>query len=147
MVVHDAGHRDLHSEQGALAGEHPCRADNPVIKVHDVAWLEFEKPDHAPKVDREGAQRLTLVTGTPNAWRTSLNETGWCDVVAVAPATSAPAHRGRAVSLLEVGEQGAVLVRPDGHVAWRSTADAATSSDELVAHAEPAWPFTRGAVR
>ncbi|WP_116375114.1 VOC family protein [Mycobacterium sp. MFM001] len=38
-------HQDLHSEQGALAGEHPGRSRNPVIKVHDIAWLEFEKPD------------------------------------------------------------------------------------------------------
>jgi hypothetical protein len=40
-------HTDLHSEQGARAGEHPGRSRNPVIKVHDVAWLEFEKPDLA----------------------------------------------------------------------------------------------------
>ncbi|WP_225440204.1 VOC family protein [Amycolatopsis eburnea] len=38
-------HSGLHSEHGALAGEHPGRAANPVIKVHDLAWLEFEKPD------------------------------------------------------------------------------------------------------
>jgi Glyoxalase/Bleomycin resistance protein/Dioxygenase superfamily len=38
-------HRDLHSEQGALPGEHPGRSRNPVIKVADIAWLEFDKPD------------------------------------------------------------------------------------------------------
>ena len=38
-------HTGLHSEHGALAGEHPGRADNPVIKAHDLAWLEFAKPD------------------------------------------------------------------------------------------------------
>ncbi|MFD9097726.1 VOC family protein [Streptomyces collinus] len=38
-------HQDLHSDQGALRGEHPGRARNPVIKVADLAWLEFEKPD------------------------------------------------------------------------------------------------------
>jgi catechol 2,3-dioxygenase-like lactoylglutathione lyase family enzyme/predicted enzyme related to lactoylglutathione lyase len=38
-------HRGLHSEQGALAGEHPGRAASPVVKVHDLAWLEFTKPD------------------------------------------------------------------------------------------------------
>jgi len=38
-------HNDLHSEQGAQAGEHPGRSRNPVIKVADIAWLEFEKPD------------------------------------------------------------------------------------------------------
>ncbi|MFD7056622.1 VOC family protein [Streptomyces mirabilis] len=38
-------HQDLHSEHGALRGEHPGRSRNPVIKVADLAWLEFEKPD------------------------------------------------------------------------------------------------------
>ncbi|MFA3842919.1 VOC family protein [Streptomyces aureus] len=38
-------HQDLHSEQGALRGEHPGRSRNPVIKAADLAWLEFEKPD------------------------------------------------------------------------------------------------------
>lgn len=38
-------HKDLHSERGARPGEHPGRSRNPVIKVADIAWLEFEKPD------------------------------------------------------------------------------------------------------
>jgi Glyoxalase/Bleomycin resistance protein/Dioxygenase superfamily len=38
-------HQDLHSEHGARKGEHPGRSRNPVIKVQDIAWLEFEKPD------------------------------------------------------------------------------------------------------
>jgi hypothetical protein len=38
-------HKDLHSEQGALPGEHPGRSRNPVITVADIAWLEFDKPD------------------------------------------------------------------------------------------------------
>lgn len=38
-------HNELHSEQGGLKGEHCGRARNPVIKVTDIAWLEFEKPD------------------------------------------------------------------------------------------------------
>src|SRR6201995_3575281 len=42
--AHNA-HNGLHSEQGRLPGEHPGRSANPVIKVHDVVWLEFEKPD------------------------------------------------------------------------------------------------------
>ncbi|GAB3026486.1 putative 2,3-dihydroxybiphenyl-1,2-dioxygenase or glyoxalase/bleomycin resistance protein [Mycobacterium bourgelatii] len=40
-------HKDLHSEKGALPGEHPGRSRNPIIKVADIAWLEFEKPDLA----------------------------------------------------------------------------------------------------
>ncbi|WP_225729425.1 MULTISPECIES: VOC family protein [unclassified Nocardia] len=40
-------HTGLHSEQGARKGEHPGRSRNPVIKVRDIAWLEFDKPDLA----------------------------------------------------------------------------------------------------
>ena len=47
MTSHVDAHKDLHSEQGALSGEHPGRSRNPVIKVRDLAWLEFEKPDLA----------------------------------------------------------------------------------------------------
>src|SRR5690349_23589109 len=38
-------HEDLHSARGAVRGDRPARARNPVIKVEDLAWLEFEKPD------------------------------------------------------------------------------------------------------
>jgi catechol 2,3-dioxygenase-like lactoylglutathione lyase family enzyme len=38
-------HSDLHSEHGAHKDEHSGRSRNPVIKVRDIAWLEFEKPD------------------------------------------------------------------------------------------------------
>jgi len=39
------GHADLHSEQGAQRGEQTGRSLNPTIKVADLAWLEFVKPD------------------------------------------------------------------------------------------------------
>ncbi|WP_409365954.1 VOC family protein [Mycolicibacterium canariasense] len=38
-------HSGLHSEQGALRGEHPGRSRDPIIRVADIAWLEFDKPD------------------------------------------------------------------------------------------------------
>ncbi|MDT5296948.1 MAG: hypothetical protein QOG79_190 [Mycobacterium sp.] len=48
MSDHVVGaHNDLHSDQGARKGEHPGRSRDPIIKVHDIAWLEFEKPDLA----------------------------------------------------------------------------------------------------
>lgn len=46
MIEHNQ-HADLHSEHGALAGEHTGRATDPVIKVHDLAWLEFTRADLA----------------------------------------------------------------------------------------------------
>jgi catechol 2,3-dioxygenase-like lactoylglutathione lyase family enzyme len=45
MTSQHGTHNDLHSEQGALPADHPGRAKNPVIKVLDLAWLEFVKPD------------------------------------------------------------------------------------------------------
>ncbi len=57
-------HNQLHSEQGALPGEHPGRARNPVIKVGDIAWLEFEKPD----LDR--AEAFARAFGFTTALRT-----------------------------------------------------------------------------
>src|SRR6476620_6119232 len=45
MTSHHGTHNDLHSDQGAVRDEHPGRAKNPVVKVHDLAWLEFCKPD------------------------------------------------------------------------------------------------------
>src|SRR4249919_487793 len=47
MTSHHGTHNDLHSDQGALRGDHPGRAKNPVVKVRDLAWLEFCKPDLA----------------------------------------------------------------------------------------------------
>ena len=41
------GHANLHSEHGPNRGEHSGRSVNPTIKITDLAWLEFEKPDLA----------------------------------------------------------------------------------------------------
>ncbi|MGW6467398.1 VOC family protein [Streptomyces rubiginosohelvolus] len=38
-------HQGLHSQDGARRDEHPGRDRQPVIKVVDIAWLEFVKPD------------------------------------------------------------------------------------------------------
>ncbi|GAA1584423.1 VOC family protein [Actinomadura kijaniata] len=58
-------HTDLHSERGALRGEHPGRARDPVVKVRDLAWLEFRKPD----LDR--AERFALAFGFTTLLRTA----------------------------------------------------------------------------
>jgi len=58
-------HTGLHSEDGARAGEHPGRAANPVIKVQDLAWLEFEKPDLARAARFAEAFGFTIALRTP----------------------------------------------------------------------------------
>ncbi|MDT5012629.1 MAG: hypothetical protein QOH57_4246 [Mycobacterium sp.] len=45
MHTHVDVHKGLHSHRGGLKGEHRDRSTNPLIKVRDLAWLEFEKPD------------------------------------------------------------------------------------------------------
>jgi catechol 2,3-dioxygenase-like lactoylglutathione lyase family enzyme len=57
-------HEDLHSEQGGIRGDRPARARNPVIKVEDLAWLEFEKPD------LDAAERFAHDFGLATAYRT-----------------------------------------------------------------------------
>jgi Glyoxalase/Bleomycin resistance protein/Dioxygenase superfamily len=57
-------HNELHSEQGARKGEHCGRSRNPVIKVADIAWLEFEKPD------LQRAEAFALAFGFATSLRT-----------------------------------------------------------------------------
>ena len=66
MATHQGTHSDLHSEQGALSGEHRGRAKNPVIKVLDLAWLEFEKPDLGGTERFATAFGLGAVSRTPD---------------------------------------------------------------------------------
>jgi catechol 2,3-dioxygenase-like lactoylglutathione lyase family enzyme len=58
-------HNDLHTEPGALKGEHLGRSPNPVIKVEDIAWLEFEKPDLIQAEAFAAAFGFTAVARTP----------------------------------------------------------------------------------
>ena len=64
MTSHHETHNDLHSEQGALPAEHPGRAKNPTIKVLDLAWLEFVKPDLAASERFAHAFGFTTVSRT-----------------------------------------------------------------------------------
>ena len=61
-----SAHNDLHSEQGAVTGEHPGRCRNPVIKVADLAWLEFEKPDLSRAETFARAFGFGVVNRTPD---------------------------------------------------------------------------------
>ena len=61
-----SAHNDLHSEQGAVKGEHPGRCRNPVIKVADLAWLEFEKPDLSRAETFARAFGFGVVNRTPD---------------------------------------------------------------------------------
>ena len=65
MIGQHDPHTGLHSERGALRGEHAGRAHNPIVKVRDLAWLEFQKPD------LEGAERFAGAFGFTSVLRTA----------------------------------------------------------------------------
>ncbi|MDR7172985.1 2-polyprenyl-6-methoxyphenol hydroxylase-like FAD-dependent oxidoreductase [Nocardia kruczakiae] len=70
----------------------------------------------------------TLFTLDPQAWCAVVPE---ADPVSVVGLDRAIAARQRVLELFEVGEHGAVLVRPDGHVVWRTTDCAASAASQL----------------
>ena len=76
---------------------------------------------------------LTLFTFDGPAWASAVESVrhgrpGIALVVADAPVG---VDRSELISLYEVGESGAILVRPDGHVAWRATDPRTSLSDFL----------------
>ncbi len=54
------GHSYMHSEHGALAGEHPGRSANPLIKVHDGDVIEATVATDDGAIDL-GVQRNRVV--------------------------------------------------------------------------------------
>lgn len=88
MTGHHGTHNDLHSEQGALRGEHPGRATDPVIKVRDLAWLEFQKPDLAASERFAHAFGFSTLTRTANELVLRGTEAGGpCVIVRKGPST------------------------------------------------------------
>ena len=91
MTSHHGTHNDLHSEQGALSGEHPGRARNPVIKVRDLAWLEFEKPDLAASERFAHAFGFTTVSRTADELQLRGTDAGApCVIVRRGPRSTVP---------------------------------------------------------
>ncbi len=86
-----------------------------------------------PLIDLLHKRRFTLLVHEGDAWRQALGaaELPFVHLAVVQPLTEAAQGRQALVDCLEVGEHGAVLVRPDGHVAWRTTRSASTGADEL----------------
>ncbi|GAA5152445.1 FAD-dependent monooxygenase [Amycolatopsis dongchuanensis] len=86
---------------------------------------------------------LALVTPDARAWEQALPPECPLPLRVVSLAAASPAEERKLVELFEVGRHGAVLVRPDGHVAWRTTGTAAQATPELNRflrdHWQPYW--------
>ncbi|OLR94425.1 FAD-dependent monooxygenase [Actinokineospora bangkokensis] len=92
---------------------------------------------------------LALVTPDPGAWERALRERpvgSPLPVRVVGLVSASPAEDSRLVELFEVGSHGAVLVRPDGHVAWRTTGTAEQATSELDRFLRERWqPYWKAA--
>ena len=114
-------HRSLHSETGALPGEHPGRSGNPLVKVAGLAWLEFEKPD-LKRAERFYTDfGFTVADRTPEALVLRGRQPGAACLVIrrgrrprfVAPAFAAAARED--LDRLARGTGGAVTAHRGGH--------------------------------
>jgi Glyoxalase/Bleomycin resistance protein/Dioxygenase superfamily len=115
-------HRWLHSETGAVPGEHPGRSKNPLVKVAGLAWLEFEKPDLDAAERFLGDFGFTVADRTPE---TLLLRGRWagpaCLVVRRGPVSrfAGTAYRAAArddLDRLARGTSGTVIAHSGGHV-------------------------------
>jgi hypothetical protein len=86
-----------------------------------------------------GAAGLTLFTADPEAWSAALEHPPMVVPVTIVTLT-APNAEGRAamVELLEIGDHGAVVVRPDSHVVWRNQIGP-SAIDQLLQFLDVAW--------
>ncbi|WP_200304716.1 FAD-dependent monooxygenase [Streptomyces adelaidensis] len=88
---------------------------------------------------------LTLVTPDPRAWTHALRGRRFATILplqVLGLVATPPGDQRNLLDLYEVGERGAVLVRPDGHVAWRTTEACRDAADELISLLENKWgPF------
>jgi 2-polyprenyl-6-methoxyphenol hydroxylase-like FAD-dependent oxidoreductase len=81
---------------------------------------------------------LTLFTADPHGWTQALASTPVSVPLTVVGMTPANGEGNIVCRLLEVGERGAVVVRPDGHVVWR-THIGPSDADRLQTFVECFW--------
>lgn len=125
-------------------GEQPV-VDEGVLRHRPTTWPGCRLP-YLPLDDGRSVHTLvedrglTLLTFDPDAWESWVEAVGERLPVPVVVREVRPAGpRPDAVRLLEVGERGAVVVRPDGHVVWRSGQPPLQSGVRLALFLHRSW--------
>ena len=85
--------------------------------------------------------RLTLLTFAGDEWASVVSTlaAGGPGVVTVSADAPTGTERRHLIDLYEVGEVGAVLVRPDGHVSWRTAGSASDAGASLTEFLNAQW--------
>ncbi|ORJ58843.1 hypothetical protein [Mycobacterium simiae] len=103
------------------------------------AFIATQDGSHLSTHEVIASTGLTLFTADPQCWGATLAETPLTVPIAVV-ALSVPSndHHAALIELFEVGDLGAVVVRPDGHVVWGTDIDV-SAADRLLDFIERAW--------
>ncbi|OBF59888.1 monooxygenase [Mycobacterium sp. 852002-50816_SCH5313054-b] len=129
------------------AAEGPCPHED-VASYHPTthpgarlphAFIRGQDNSEVSTHDAIALRGLTLFTADPQSWTEGLARTPTTVPPTVVALTAASEDRHAAmIELFEVGERGAVVVRPDGHVVWR-TGSGPLAVDRLRKFVERAW--------
>ncbi|OAN38985.1 FAD-dependent monooxygenase [Mycolicibacterium iranicum] len=130
------------------ATEGPC-PDGDVSRYHPTTrpgarlphtFVLDDRGDITPLHDVINTDGLTLFTTDCTGWTEAVNQSS-IDVPIVVTAVTPPTEDAREAvfGLLEIREGGAVLVRPDGHVVWRTHTGPAQAVDGLQNFLHASW--------
>ncbi|KAG4276065.1 hypothetical protein FPRO04_14271 [Fusarium proliferatum] len=104
---------------------------------------EASSPRHASLHRQIKEEGLTLYTANPSKWATGLESSSVTVPISIVSLIATnPELRTSGLALLEIEEHGAVIVRPDGHVIWRSRAglnDTTGEIERLQRFLAPVW--------
>ena len=131
------------------SGEAPPEQDDVVMyrpttrpgaRLPHAPVLHEGRPVPGHDVLRPGG--LTLLTASAPEWARALGaRRQWAvpPITVTGLAAADPSDQDDLLALFEVGQRGAVLVRPDCHVAWRTTQSAPEGSSDLIRFLEQRW--------
>lgn len=134
----DAGPADAPIEQADIVTYHPTT--RPGARLPHASVLHEGRP--RPVHDVLCADGLTLLTASASQWSAALRAQPpptVLPIVVTRLAAADPSEEQGLLALFEVGDRGAVLVRPDNHVAWRTTKPASDGIADLTRFLEERW--------